>query len=256
MARYSLRRLYFKAAPSNLKKLLTLLCLSLLFYLPACVTMPEQSRSGTTPHLKQQTSDNKNSSIDNKNSPMTFDDHLRLGKIYESNGNLRPALREYQRARRMRKNDSRPYFGIGNIQLRSGELIKAEKSYKKAIRRYSKVGVYYNNLAWVYINQKRYGEAHTMVKKGASLDKGRSYIYLDTMGVIEMRQGNFAVAEQKLKEAVAAMPPLNTRGLLNVYENLHELYTKMMLRTDDMLEVERYIDELKQSLGSTVPMLP
>ncbi len=249
MARYSLRSFNFKLGPSKLNKLLTVLCLSLLIYLPACVTLPDQSSTGTTPDLAQQSPDDKNHS-------MSFDDHLRLGKIYESNGNLRPALREYQRARRMRKNDSRPYFGIGNIQLRSGEFTRAEKSYKKAIRRYSRVGVYYNNLAWVYINQKRYGEARSMVTKGARLDKGRSYIYLDTIGVIEMRQGNFTAAEQKLKEAIAAMPPLNTRGLLNVYENLHELYTKMMLRTGDMLEVERRIDELKQSLGSTVPMLP
>ncbi len=249
MARHYLRSIYLKFAPSNLNKLLAVLCLSLFIYLPACVTTSEQSRTGTAPQLAQKPSVNEVS-------PMSFDEHLRLGKIYELDGNLRPAFREYQLARRMRKNDSRPYFGIGNIQLRNGEFAKAEKSYKKAIRRYSKVGVYYNNLAWVYINQKRYEEAHVMASKGAELDKGRSYIYLDTIGVIEMRQGNFTGAEEKLKEALAAMPPLNTRGLLNVYENLHELYTKMMLRTDDMVEVERYIDELRQSLGTTVPMLP
>lgn len=255
MAHLSLRRFFFKLVPSNRNKLTAVLFLSLLIYLPACVTLPEQSRTGTAPQLVQKTSE-KSKTFDNKNSAMSFDDHLRLGKIYESDGNLRPALREYQRARLMRKQDSRPYFGIGNIQLRSGEFAKAEKSYKKAIRRYSKVGVYYNNLAWVYINQKRYEEAHVMATKGASLDKSRSYIYLDTIGVIEMRQGNFTAAEQKLKEALVAMPPLNTRGYLNVYENLHELYTKMMLRTGDIVEVERHIDELRQSLGTAVPMLP
>jgi len=243
-----------------------LLCLSLLFFLPSCVTtssqtavVPSQAASAPsqpasapsqTAVAPSQTEDDKGAAV------MSFEDHLRLGRIYESNGNLRPALREYERARKMRKKDSRPYFGMGNIQLRSGDLDRAQWSYKKAIKYDPSVGVYYNNLAWVYIKMQRYTEAYAMATRGAELDLRRPYIYLDTIGVIEMRLGNFERAERKLKQAAAAMPPADRHGLLSVYENLRELYTRMMSRTDDIVEIERRISELKSSMGGSVPMLP
>ncbi len=250
MAWHFSRRHYSDFVIFPVNKLWAVLCLSLFFCLPSCVTISPQ----TAPVPPEAVSVSSQAKDDN--SAMSFEDHLRLGRIYESNGNLRPALREYQRARLMRKKDSRPYFGMGNVQLRSGDFDQAQWSYKKAIKYNSSVGVYYNNLAWVYIKTHRYTDAYAMATRGAALDLRRPYIYLDTIGVIEMRLGNFARAEQKLKQAAAAMPLANRRELLSVYENLHELYTRMMSRTEDIVEIERRISELKGSIGSAVPMLP
>jgi tetratricopeptide (TPR) repeat protein len=239
----------FLLSPVTSKKLLAFFFLIFFLGLSSCVAM----QSGTSSRSSEQA---RGSAQTVSGKAISYGDHLRLGAIYESNGNLRPALREYERARAMKPRNSRPYFGIGNIQLRNGDLDAAEKSYKKAIRRHSKIGLYYNNLAWVYIKTQRYADAYSMAARGEALDSRRRYIYLDTIGVIEMRLGNYSQAEQKLKEAVALMPLSNRKELLGVYENLHELYTKMMMRTEDIIEVERRINELKGILGSTVPMLP
>lgn len=209
----------------------------ILFGLSACVTIPSQKASVNNPNA------------------MSFREHLRLGGIYEYNGNLRPALREYEKARSMRPDDGRPYFGIGNVRLRSGDLDGAEDSYRKAIEQDATTGVYFNNLAWVYIKMMRYSDAYSMATRGAALDPQRQFIYLDTIGVIEMRLGNYARAEQKLKEAAASMPLANRRGLLSVEENLYELYT-LTGRAEDAALVQGRINTLKGSLGSTVPMLP
>jgi tetratricopeptide (TPR) repeat protein len=241
---------FSKSEVSSIKKLLSFCFLCLLFGLSSCVTMSTEPTSGApvgSPWANEQGSSSE---------VMSYKDHLRLGAIYESNGNLRPALREYERARSMRPKNSRPHFGIGNIRLRNGDLDGAERSYKKAIRRNSKIGLYYNNLAWAYIKMERYADAYSMATRGIALDLRRRYVYLDTIGVVEMRLGNYLVAEQKLKEAVALMPLANRKELLGVYENLHELYTKMMMRTGDIVAVEQRINELRGSLGSTVPMLP
>ncbi len=248
------RRFFHDPLTFPLNKPWAVLCLSLFLFLPACVTIPAQT-DGTS-SVSDSAPARPGEATGKKAKAMSFEDHLRLGRIYESNGNLRPALREYQRARSMRKKDSRPYFGMGNIQLRSGDFDRAQWSYKKAIKYNSSVGVYYNNLACVYIKTQRYDDARVMATQGAALDLRRPYIYLDTIGVIEMRLGNFERAEQKLKQAAAGMPPANRRELLGVYENLRELYTRMMSRTSDLVEIERRISELKGSIGSAVPMLP
>jgi len=244
MAPAALRRHFSSSETLSIYKIWSLFFAALvLFGLSSCVTVPPQ----TAPTQK---------TTAGRNTAMSFEEHLRLGGIYESNGNLRPALREYERARDMRPGDGRSYFGIANVQLRLGSPGDAEDGYKKAIELDPSTGVYFNNLAWVYIKMQRYTDAYSMATRGAALDPRRPYIYLDTIGVVEMRLGNLSRAEQKLKEAAALMPPANRAGLLSVYENLRELYTMMNSRTDDIVEIERRIGELKGSMGSSVPMLP
>ncbi len=75
-------------------------------------------------------------------------------------------------------------------------------------------------------------------------DPQRRYIYLDTMGVIEMRSRNFVAAESIFKEAITFAPPTEKLGLTRIYGHLYELYS-ITGNTKKAEEARAKLDELR-----------
>jgi tetratricopeptide (TPR) repeat protein len=182
---------------------------------------------------------------------LTYEEHIELAAIYEKRGETDRALMEYEKASRVGGNNPYPYFAMGNIYLGRWLYIDAEDSYIKAIELDPDVGIFYNNLGWLYLETNRPIMADSVVRQGLVMDPGRSYIYLDTLGVIATRLGNFEEAEGLLNEAAVIIPAIDTLGLFHIYNHLVELY---LITGDDEKadEMESKIDELR----SFDPMLP
>ena len=183
--------------------------------------------------------------------PLTFEERLRLANIYESRGRLTEALREYRKASELNPNDARPYFGMGNVYLGTRDYANAEASYLRAIELDPTKGAFFNNLGWVYIETGRLIIAQAMVMRGLTLDPRRQYIYLDTLGVIETRLGNYKEAERYFKRALAAIAPTDLYGLQKIYANLHDLY-RITGRTDEAEKTMKTIKGLERGIPPAI----
>ncbi|MCK4738613.1 MAG: hypothetical protein KAT46_01570 [Deltaproteobacteria bacterium] len=156
--------------------------------------------------------------------PLTFEEHFRVGSLYEAKGLHEKALLAYAHAQKIRPDDSSIYFGLGNVKLNLNKLAEAEKNYLKAIELDQEVGIYYNNLAWTYIQMGLLDVAKMNLNIGMGWDPDRRYIYLDTLGVIEEKMENYDEAERHFKEAALVIPLEEVSGLIEVYTHLRNLY--------------------------------
>ncbi len=78
--------------------------------------------------------------------PLTPEEHVNLGVSYEKRGELDEALAEYKAAA---KKLPLAHLYLGNIYFQQKKFSRAERSYRKAIRK-THASQAYNNLAWLY----------------------------------------------------------------------------------------------------------
>lgn len=188
----------------NRPSLMIAVLAALLFFSYSCVS--EEARVRTTPEA------------------LSYDEHIRLGSIYEAKGMPGKAQKEYEAALVLNEDDSRAYFGLGNIFLKTGNFIDAEQSYLKAIELDPTQGFYHNNLAWAYIYIGNLAAARVKALEAAAIDVSRLYLYYDTLGFIETKIGNYGEAERLLKEALVLAPFNDTMARGYIYTHLVELY--------------------------------
>jgi len=154
---------------------------------------------------------------------MSADERFHLASIYESKGETDLALREYEKAARQ-GGSARAWFAIGNIHLRGERFAEAEDAYEKAVKINPDNASYHNNLAWTRMQLGRLGEAEASVRKALELDKEKRFAYLDTLGAIQMKQGELDKAEATLTEAARLAPSTEREGRVEIYSRLAELY--------------------------------
>lgn len=111
--------------------------------------------------------------------PLTPEEHLNLGVAYERKGQLDHAIKEYLMAS---KKLPIAYLYLGNAHFQKTEYPKAEKYYKKAIRREPKHADAYNNLAWLYYTIGQHlDEGERLALKAIELNPAKEEIYKDTL---------------------------------------------------------------------------
>ncbi len=156
--------------------------------------------------------------------PLSFDEHMRLGSIYESQGKYELALREYESAQAIDTKEAKAYFALGNVYLRTGEYGKAEKSYTRAIELGPRPE-YYNNLAWALMEKGDLAAARASAEEALKSSPAKEkFIYLDTLGVLDMRAGEYGAAEEKFLQAAGTVPEGRADALSEIYRHLRELY--------------------------------
>jgi len=157
---------------------------------------------------------------------LTYTEHMKLGAIYESKGEFELALREYADAQAIDTKEPRVYFAMGNVYLKMKDYDKAEKEYLKSIE-LGPAPDFYNNLSWVYIERGQLAEARGAVNEAvANAQPEKGYIYLDTLGVVLMKAGQYAEAEESFMKAADSVPGINRNAYLAIYGHLVELYKK------------------------------
>jgi Flp pilus assembly protein TadD len=157
---------------------------------------------------------------------LSYDEHMKLGAIYESKGEYELALREYASAQELNPKESGPSFAIGNVYLKMKDFDKAEKEYLKAIELDPSADSY-NNLSWVYLERGDIAGARRAVNEAiAKAQPEKGYIYLDTLGVVLMNSGEFEEAEESFMKAADGVTGKRRDAYLSIYGHLAELYKK------------------------------
>ncbi len=120
------------------------------------------------------------------NDPLSPEEHLNLGVIYERKGEFDNALKEYYTAS---KKLPLAYLYLGNIYFQKNDYKEAEKYYKKALKKGVENGDLYNNLAWLYYTKEmNLEEAEGLVLKALQINPEKSDIYKDTLEKIRIRR--------------------------------------------------------------------
>jgi len=110
--------------------------------------------------------------------PLSPEEHINLGVVYEKKGELDNALKEYREAA---KKLPSAYLYMGNIYFQKNDFDKAESYFKKAIEKDSKNADACNNLAWLYyIKKESLDEAESLALRAMELNPSKD-IYRDTL---------------------------------------------------------------------------
>ena len=159
------------------------------------------------------------------NDPLSAEEHIKLGKIYESQQKDDLAEPQYRSALDKDQDSLSALLLLGDLSFRTKKYSEAEAAYRKAIRLQPGNGDIYNNLCWVFLDQNdNIEEAQEMIIRALSLTPGHRAFYLDTQGVIFHRLGKNSEAIIALEEAVALLPKNNASYLVEAYQHLSDAY--------------------------------
>ena len=173
------------------------------------------------------------------NDPLSAEEHLRLGSIYEAKGSPALALAEYGKAINIDDTNAGARFSAGNIELADRNFIEAAKHYRKAIELKPAEAAYHNNLGWVYMETGDMTKARAQVKEALALDPAHGYVYLDTLGVIATRANAYKEAGQYFNEAAKSVPVDDTAGVDEINAHIQELFKLTNIPVKDAVIDER-----------------
>lgn len=157
--------------------------------------------------------------------PLSADEHVRLGAVYEREGRTDLAAREYEAALRQERWHPAAHLGLGNLAVARGDLREAERRYRAALARDPNLADALNNLAWVYLLKGgRAEEAVALAKRALEAQPARAAYYGDTLGLALTRAGRPAEGLAALRRALAAVPAEDTALRAEVLGHLAETY--------------------------------
>jgi tetratricopeptide (TPR) repeat protein len=119
--------------------------------------------------------------------PLSAHQRNELGFIYENQGKLDLAEKEYRLAAKRDKNWAVPHFNLGNVYFKKGDHQRAKSHYRQALERDPENPDFMNNLAYVFYKQGDYGEAEKWINRALSIRVEEEY--LDTKEKILSAKG-------------------------------------------------------------------
>jgi Flp pilus assembly protein TadD len=134
--------------------------------------------------------------------PLTAEEHVKLGTIYDGEGLTEEARRQFQAALHQQTDHPGALIGLGNLSFQEHDYKAAEACYVRALGTAPGHPGASNNLAMIYLEQpNRLDEAERLARQ--ALVKGgrlRPYI-LHTLAAVYIRQRRFEEARVALSEA-------------------------------------------------------
>ncbi|GAB4177802.1 MAG: hypothetical protein Fur006_09710 [Coleofasciculaceae cyanobacterium] len=150
-----------------------------------------------------------------------FFSKLQIAKIYAAlgmnsyiHGQFKDAKQKYELALKIDPNYAEVHYNLALVYEDSHDFERARIEYKAAIL--GGLPVAYNNLAYLYIHEKKYDDAVDLLLQGLELakDDENKYFMRKNMGWVQWKKQNYAEAEKYLKQAIALeskKPPTELR---------------------------------------------
>jgi len=108
--------------------------------------------------------------------PLNAQQRNELGFIYESQGKLDLAEKEYTLATKRDKAWAVPWFNLGNVSFKRGDHQKAKRRYREALKRDRENSDVMNNLAYVLYRDGEYEEAEKWINRALSIREDEEYL--------------------------------------------------------------------------------
>jgi Tfp pilus assembly protein PilF len=155
--------------------------------------------------------------------PLSADEHVRLGTVYEAQGKTELARAQFREASRLDRKSRTAWAMLGDISFRMKDYDEAENAYEKALSLDPGSGDLHNNLALAYAMQGSHlSKAEVLARKAMELAPPHRPYYLDTLGVVLLKQGKHAEAVVELRKSVAEIPPDQPAMLAEAYLHLSD----------------------------------
>jgi tetratricopeptide (TPR) repeat protein len=91
----------------------------------------------------------------------------------------------------------------GDAFYRTGKIDEATRAFEEAVRRNDRVPLAKNALGYLYAERGvALDRAERLVREAIALEPGRRRFYLDSLGLVLLRQGRLAEASRALEEAI------------------------------------------------------
>jgi len=137
--------------------------------------------------------------------PESFKGHNGLGIVYNKQGRLDEAIKEYLTAIRFKPAYADAHYNLGNVYEKQGQLDEAIKEYKLALSLKPAYADAHNNLGNAYNEQSRMAEAIKEYKLALSLKPDYADAHYNLGNVYE-KQGQLDEAIKEYKLALSLKP--------------------------------------------------
>jgi tetratricopeptide (TPR) repeat protein len=157
--------------------------------------------------------------------PLTTEEHITLGRIYQDQGKVDLAEQQFREALKKDPASVTSLLLLGDLSFQARKYKEAQQVYEKAIKLQPNNGDTYNNLSLVYLEQDiRLPDAEELVGKALTITPGHQAFYRDTLGMILMKQGRLSEAIQAFTMAIDQMPADNRAALGEAWTHLAQAY--------------------------------
>ena len=162
---------------------------------------------------------------DGREGELTAAYHNDLGVLFEREGNLKEALKQYRLAREIDPGLVVASINAGNVWIKLDNLQQAVSCYRFALEREPDHPRALNNLAWVYILMgEQLDEAVSLLKKAIASDPDHRYRYLDSLGWAYYLKGETETGLKTLLSALEETPGEETHLLAETHYHLGRIY--------------------------------
>jgi Tfp pilus assembly protein PilF len=137
--------------------------------------------------------------------PLTVDEHLQLGAVYQHQGQWEPASREYHSALQQQPEHGPALMALGNLAFEQSHWAEAADAFQRVLDREPHHAAAANNLAMVLLaTDTRLDEAEQLARRAREQPGPLRPYILETLASLYVRQGRFTEARQAVEEGIAA----------------------------------------------------
>lgn len=137
--------------------------------------------------------------------------HVALARAYSATGDEVRAEAEFKKAIAENPASGSAYLGLGQVSLSQRDPAAAENYFKQAIHVSPELGAAYAALAKIYVAARQLGQAMGLFKRAVALDPGDWQSEFE-LGKLQMRSGDAAGARDLFTKIVAARPDFLPAG--------------------------------------------
>lgn len=142
--------------------------------------------------------------------PLDAQEHLRLGNLYDSQGQREDARRQFEAAKALDPGSPEPFVALGNLEFEQGHIDRAETLFRAAIKKDSRSASAANNLAMVCLAKDKIDEAENWAQRALWQNSAIKPYVLDTLAEVYLREKRYAEAETAAEQALASAPAGDT----------------------------------------------